>query len=76
MSKTVTLTLPEDVEAALNDVTRQEGLPASQVVTDAIKEYFFFRRLRLLRDTVASRGTTQAAAIGIRTDQDVFDRVS
>ena len=71
MSKTVTLTLPEDVEAALNDVTRQEGLPASQVVTDAIKEYLFFRRLRLLRDSMTSQG----AAIGIRTDQDVFDRV-
>jgi hypothetical protein len=64
MSKTVTLTLPEDVEAALNDVTRQEGLPASQVVTDAIKEYLFFRQLRPLRDSV----TSQAAALGpIRT---------
>jgi predicted transcriptional regulator len=72
MSKTVTLTLPEDVEAALDDVTRQEGLPASQVVTEAIKEYLFLRRLRLLRDSM----TSQAAAIGMRTDQDVFDRVS
>ncbi len=72
MSKRVTLTLPKDIEAALDDVTRQEGLPASQVVSDAIKEYLFFRRLRLLRDSM----TSQAAAIGIRTDQDVFDRVS
>jgi len=72
MPKTVTLVLPEDIGTALDDVTPQEGLPASEVVTDAIKEYLFFRRLRLLRDSM----TSQASARGIRTDQDVFDRVS
>lgn len=72
MPKTVTLTFPEDIGNALDDVTRQEGLPAGQLVTDAVKEYLFFRRIRVLRDSM----TSQAAAMGIRTDQDVFDRVS
>lgn len=72
MPKTLTLTLPEDIGNALDEVTREEGLPPSEVLTEAIKEYLFFRRLRLLRDSL----TSQATAMGIRTDQDVFDRVS
>lgn len=72
MPKTLTLTLPEDIGNALDDVTRQEGLPPNEVLTEAIKEYLFFRRLRLLRDSL----TSQATAMGIKTDQDVFDRVS
>jgi len=72
MPQTITVTLPDDVRSSLEDVTRREGLPAGEVLTDALKEYLFFRRIRLLRDSM----TSQASALGIRTDQDVFDRVS
>jgi len=72
MPKTLNLTLPEDIGNALDEVAREEGLPPREVLTEAVKEYLFFRRLRLLRDSL----TTRASAMGIRTDQDVFDRVS
>jgi predicted transcriptional regulator len=72
MRKILTLTLPEDIGNALDEIAREEGLCPSDVLTEAAKEYLFFRRLRLLRDSL----TSQAAAMGIRTDQDVFDRVS
>ena len=72
MPKTLNLTLPEDIGNALDEVAPEEGLPPREVLTEAVKEYLFFRRLRLLRDSL----TTRASAMGIRTDQDVFDRVS
>lgn len=47
-----------------------ESLP--QIIAQAAEEYVFFRRFRLLRE----RMIAQAQAQGVRTDEDVFERVS
>lgn len=47
-----------------------ESLP--QVIAQAVEEYVFFRRFRLLRDRMIPKAQTQ----GVRTDEDVFERVA
>lgn len=72
MQETITVTLPQEIQAALEVVTRQEGLSPDELIGKAITEYLFFRRLRLLRERLIAQAQTQ----GIATDQDVFDRIS
>jgi len=72
MQETITITLPEETKLVLDDVRRKEGLSLSELVSEAIKEYLFFRRFRLLRE----RMIPKAQAQGIYADQDVFERVS
>jgi len=72
MQETITITLPEETKLALDYATHQEGISPSELVGEAVKEYLFFRRFRLLRE----RMIPEAQAQGIYTDQDVFERVS
>jgi len=72
MQETITFTLPRDVKLALDDVTRKEGISSSELISEAIKQYLFLRQFRLLRE----RMIPKAEAQGIRTDQDVLNRVS
>jgi len=72
MQETITITLPEETKLVLDDVRRKGGLSLSELVSEAIKEYLFFRRFRLLRERVIPKAQAQ----GIYTDQDVFERVS
>ena len=72
MADTIIITLPQEIRLALEEVTQKEGLSSNAIINEAIKEYLFFRRLRLLRE----RMIATAQAQGIYTEQDVFDRVS
>ena len=72
MSASITFTLPDDVKQAVDDVAQQEGITPDQVIEDAVKKHLFLRRFRSLRDRLAAKAQQQ----GIRTDEDVFDRVS
>ena len=72
MQKTITITLPKELRAALDDLTRREGIPPDQLIAEAVREYLFFRQLHLLRERMIAKAKAQ----GIHSDQDVFDRVS
>lgn len=72
MQQTITVTLPAETKLALDDATRKEGVSPSELIGEAVKEYLFFRRFRLLRE----RMIPKAQAQGIYTDKDVFDYVS
>lgn len=72
MQETMTITLPTEIRMTLDDVTRRENVSSSELIKEAIKEYLFFRRFRLLRERMIPKAQNQ----GIYTDQDVFDRVS
>ena len=72
MTDTITVTLSKDAKVLLDDLRQQEGVSLSELASEAIEEYVFIRRFRLLRE----RMTTQGKAQGIYTDQDVFERVS
>jgi predicted transcriptional regulator len=70
MSQTITIDLPEETKAALDDVVRKEGVTQDELVEKALKDYLFVRQFRSLRERMA----TQASET--YTDQDVFDQVS
>ena len=72
MQETITITLPDDLRKALDEAACREGLPSNELISEALKEYLYFRRLRSLRE----RMITKAKEQGICTDQDVFDQVS
>ena len=69
MERTITIR-PEEVEAALDEATNEEGTTQGEVVSRAISDYLFVRKFRLLRERM------MAQAARPYTDQDVFDRVS
>jgi len=71
MQETIIVTLPAETKLALG-ATRQEGVSPSELIGEAVKEYLFFRRFRLLRE----RMIPKAQAQGIYTGKDVFDYVS
>jgi len=70
MDCSITVTLPDNVREALDDIARRDGVPTSEIVGQAVKEHLFLRQFRLLRERMSAKG--QATL----TDQDVFDRVS
>ena len=72
MQEMITITLSPEIKLSLDEVTREENLSPSNLIEEAIEEYLFFRRFRLLRE----RMIPKAQAQGIYTDKDVFDRVS
>ncbi len=72
MQESITLNLPRDIKVAMDDIILKEGISSGDLIREALQQYLFLRRFRLLRE----RMLTQAEAQDIYTDQDVFDRVS
>jgi metal-responsive CopG/Arc/MetJ family transcriptional regulator len=72
MSRTITVTLPADVRQAVDELSREEGVSADEVVGRAIKQRLFLRQSRSLRERMSAKAKNQ----GVFTDQDVLDRVS
>jgi predicted transcriptional regulator len=70
--QTLTVTLSDEIKSALSEFIQTEGVSPNDLISEAIKEYLFFRRLRLLRERLIAKAQAQ----GIYTEQDVFDRVS
>lgn len=72
MTQTITIVLPVDVQLALDEVSRTDGVSRDEVVSRAVKQHLFLRHFRSLRERMSAKAASQ----GIITDQDVFDRVS
>ncbi len=72
MQQSLTITLPENVQHALDEFARREGVAPEVVVGQAVKEHLFLGKLR----SSGARMSAKAKSQGIVTDQDVFDRVS
>ncbi|NKQ35340.1 MAG: hypothetical protein HF973_06950 [Chloroflexi bacterium] len=72
MSEAITLTLPDDIRLAVNREASKEGVAPDDLVSEALRQFFFQRQFRLLRERMVSQAREQ----GIYTDQDIFDRVS
>jgi len=72
MQATINVSLSKEVRAALEDLTRKEGVNVEEVINEAVRQYLFFRRLTLLRD----RLSVKARAMGISSEEDVFNLIS
>jgi metal-responsive CopG/Arc/MetJ family transcriptional regulator len=72
MRESISISLPEEIKEALDELSEAEGVTRSEVVREALHEYIYLRRLRKLR----SRLMPYAEAQGVYTDEDVFREVS
>ncbi len=72
MRDTITINISKEIHLTLDDVATEEDISLDDLVNEAIKEYLFFRKLRLLRENMIAKAQKQ----GIFTDQDVFKLVS
>ena len=70
MERTIKIHLSEETGAALEEAASEEGTSQDEVVSQAISDYLFVRKFRLLRERMADPTAEPY------TDQDVFDRVS
>ena len=72
MQATINVSLSKEVRAALEDLTRREGVQVEEVINEAVRQYLFFRRLTLLRERLSAK----AQAMGISGEEDVFNLIS
>lgn len=72
MQATIKVTLPDETRLAVDDLTRIEKTSPSLIITEALQEYLYFRKLRLLRDKLIAK----AQARGLTNEQDIFDIIS
>lgn len=72
MQATIQVTLPDETRLELDDLTRIERTSPNQIITEALQEYLYFRKLRLLRDKLIAK----AQARGITSEQDILDSIS
>ena len=72
MRQSITVTLPADIQQAVEELSKKEGVPLDEVVGQAVKQHVFLRQFRSLRERMAAKAKNQ----GIVSDQDVFDRIS
>ncbi|MBI5559931.1 MAG: ribbon-helix-helix protein, CopG family [Deltaproteobacteria bacterium] len=72
MRETITISLPSELKKKLAEATRSEHTNRSDIVREALRQYFAreeFRRLRRIMVPEAERR-------GIFTDEDVFRKIS
>ncbi|MGA1796607.1 MAG: ribbon-helix-helix domain-containing protein [bacterium] len=72
MQKTLTIRLPDDIRNDLEDLSRSNHVPISELVRESIKKYVAIERFRKIRGKVLPFAETQ----GLLTDDDIFKTLS
>jgi metal-responsive CopG/Arc/MetJ family transcriptional regulator len=72
MRESIPISLPEKLQAELDQLTGAKGVSRSDLIREAVREYLFARKFRSLRRQLIP----YAEARGIYTDEDVFREVS
>ncbi len=71
MRKSITISIPEELEKEIDTATKEEGYTRSDLIRESLKDYLYFRKLNKLRDVMRLKARNQ----GIVTDQDVFEKL-
>lgn len=69
---TLTVRIPEELRADLEEIGSRQSVPISDLVRESIRRYVAVERFRLLR----KRTLPFAEAQGLLTDEDVFRAIS
>ena len=72
MGQSITIRIPEEMRKELEELSRSENKPLSDLVRDSLKKFIAVYRFRKLRNTVLPFAEAQ----GISTDEDVFESIS
>jgi predicted transcriptional regulator len=65
---TLTIRLPESLKSQLDEVSREENRPVSDIVRDSLRRYLAVERFRSVRKRVLPFAEAQ----GLLTDEDIF----
>lgn len=69
---TITIRLPDDLRADLQQISQTQHKPVSDVVRESIRRYVAIEKFRALRRKVLPFAEAQ----GFMTDEDVFKAIS
>jgi predicted transcriptional regulator len=72
MTNIVSIRLPDDLRKKLQEISKMESRPVSDLVRESLKKYIAIYRFRKIRENVLPFAEAQ----GILTDEDVFKIVS
>jgi predicted transcriptional regulator len=72
MSLTLTIRITEEMGKELQEISKIEDKPVSDLVRDSLRKYIAIHRFRKLRNMVLPFAETQ----GILTDEDMFKALS
>jgi len=72
MNQTLTIRIPDDLRKELQDLSKSENKPASDIVRESLKRHLAIHRFRRLRNMTLPFAEAQ----GILTDEDVFKLIS
>ncbi|MFO7865938.1 MAG: ribbon-helix-helix protein, CopG family [Candidatus Aminicenantes bacterium] len=68
MNRPITIRIPEDLRKSLQDISKKEDMPVSDIVRESIRKYISLHRFKELRAKVLPFAEAQ----GLLTDEDVF----
>lgn len=71
MNRPITIRLPDDLRKILDEISKKERMPVSDLVRESIRRYAAVYRFRQLRKKVLPFAETQ----GLLTDDDVFEKL-
>ena len=71
MSQTITIRIPVNMKKELEELSKSENKPISDLVRDSLKKFILVYQFRKLRNTVLPFAEAQ----GILTDEDVFENL-
>jgi len=72
MRETITISIPKSIKQKLDRLVKKEHLNRSDVVREALRQYFTSQEFRRLRQLMIP----EAESRGFYTDEDVFNKVS
>lgn len=72
MKQTMTIRISDELREELQEISKAEGKPVSDLVRDSLRKYIAIYRFRKLRNMVLPFAEAQ----GILTDEDVYKEVS
>jgi predicted CopG family antitoxin len=72
MNQTLTIRIPDDLREGLQELSRNENKPVSDIVRESLKRYLAIYRFRRLRNMVLPLAEAQ----GILSDEDIFSLIS
>lgn len=70
MEAVITISLPKEMETALAEATREEGVSQSELIQKALADFLFLRKFRSLRERLLEQNGQRYS------DQDIFEIVS
>jgi metal-responsive CopG/Arc/MetJ family transcriptional regulator len=72
MRETITISLPKSLRQKLDGMIKKEHLNRSDIIREALRQYFARQEFRRLRAIMVPEGERR----GLYTDEDVFREIS